>query len=881
MVFWALLLSAIFLVLGLSIGWTLWGEEIKKSKEKINELNKSYTVLKINTEKKSVAPQNTPLAEDVCKQKTEEIKTLRLRFKELQSSYTQKETLIKSINEELNGLKNYRSRFNTLENEFKQKIAGLRADQSEIDTLYKEIDSLKEFKTQYKAISNLYVDKEYAFKLKCEELDLLRPAYEELRQLLHNAKAEVEIGSQSLKTLNMLKEELYKLRNTSALKDFELDYILKEYQSIESLYTKLITDFEEKRATVDVLTEQLKEMANLGNEYQFLKERHEKQREDFVLVAKAYNSLQNQYFDRLAEFNKQTETVESLQTELESLKEFKKQNLYNQQLSEQKEAYIQKLNKEIASLSLIETRYNTLEQQFLQFAQSPRVFNSNNQASNYLYNMSEAERLSFFGEGGHIHNVLSKNQEGEEEINFDEINKPINLDLINLLKTQSLYQPFKLGDRFDPINSDSSEGKQKVLMLGWEFPPVINGGLGIACHGLSKALAKYVDLCLILPKVENSFSVDQIELLGLNHFDFEDLLGNEDAALDFLQQYSVAIGMNPYQDSLLSGKKHKDLSMKGLFQLLSTGDLYGEEVIDKVVLFSKCVFSIAKKQDFDVIYAHDWMTYLAGIYLKEQTGKPLVLHVHATQFDRAGAEQGGWIYELEKEAFQKADLIIPVSHYTAGIIKEYYGVWEDKVFPVHNGVLDVAVFEKEKNFKEKLVLFLGRITDQKGPEVFLDVAMKVYESYENVRFVVAGTGDKMKKMIEGGAYRNIGHRLHFTGFLPKEKVHDILAMSDVYCMPSVSEPFGLSALEAAQFDVPIVISKQSGAAEVMESALTADFWDVDLMAKHIVDLLEDDKMAQQMVAKGKSDLKNLTWEKSAEKIARLFETKIEAVVQHQ
>jgi glycogen(starch) synthase len=293
-------------------------------------------------------------------------------------------------------------------------------------------------------------------------------------------------------------------------------------------------------------------------------------------------------------------------------------------------------------------------------------------------------------------------------------------------------------------------------------------------------------------------------------------------------------------------------------------------VISKVSEFAKYATRLAKGKEFDIIHCHDWMTFLAGIEIKSVTKKPLVLHVHSLEYDRAGPESQGWVYQLERWAMNYADIIIPVSQYTGSIAQNHYGVNPSKIFPVHNGADPVHVFYNKKDFPEKLILFLGRVTGQKGPQYFLDIAAKVIQHVPNVRFVMAGTGDQLKGLIETGAYKNIGTKFHFTGFLHKEKVHKLFAIADVYCMPSVSEPFGLSALEAAQFGIPCVISKQSGVSEVLFGALKADFWDVDKMASHIISLLQNDALREAVIKDAYNDLQMCTWEKAAQKVNEVY-----------
>ncbi|MBY0425829.1 MAG: glycosyltransferase family 4 protein [Cytophagales bacterium] len=217
-----------------------------------------------------------------------------------------------------------------------------------------------------------------------------------------------------------------------------------------------------------------------------------------------------------------------------------------------------------------------------------------------------------------------------------------------------------------------------------------------------------------------------------------------------------------------------------------------------------------------------------------------------------------------------ANAIIPVSAFTGQILQEYYGVAESKIYPVHNGVDATIPYKKPKKSDDKLVMYLGRLTSQKGPEYFLDMAEKVIEKVPNVRFVMAGTGDKFRELIDTRAEKKLGNKFHFTGFLNSQKVKELFSIADVYCMPSVSEPFGLSALEAAQFGIPCVISKQSGVAEVLKSALTADFWDVYKMADNIISLLTNDELYQSVVDNGYQDLKKLTWNESAKNVLDVY-----------
>jgi glycosyltransferase involved in cell wall biosynthesis len=421
----------------------------------------------------------------------------------------------------------------------------------------------------------------------------------------------------------------------------------------------------------------------------------------------------------------------------------------------------------------------------------------------------------------------------------------------------------------------------RVLKLGWEFPPLINGGLGIACLGLSQALSKHVDLRVIVPRAAPDADFEGFQLTGLNNLRVEDLQTVEGKYRyeSFAQIDRVPIHLDPYDSDETTVERVRmepggeilfSQTTRNQLEQFKMGELYGADLATKVIEFSKIAAKLALQSDFDVVHAHDWMTFLAGVEVKKATGKPLVLHVHASQYDRAGADARGWIYDLEKYGMEQADIVIPVSRYTGQICSGHYGIDPAKIRPVHNGAEPVKVFSTKKKFPEKLVLFLGRLTAQKGPEFFLEIASKVLEQNKNVRFVMAGTGERLKPLIESGAFRGLGGYFHFTGFLNKEKVNELLSMTDIYCMPSVSEPFGLSALEAAQFGIPAVISKQSGVAEVLKGALKADFWDVELMAKHIIDLLTDDELRERVVEQAALDMAAATWDAAAETVVEIY-----------
>jgi glycogen synthase len=357
----------------------------------------------------------------------------------------------------------------------------------------------------------------------------------------------------------------------------------------------------------------------------------------------------------------------------------------------------------------------------------------------------------------------------------------------------------------------------KILMLGWEFPPVINGGLGVACHDLCIALSKHARVTMVIPKTYPEFTIENLELIGLNTIDAK-TLRNISYQQDYKQLeevHYVPSRLNPYYNQAPSAGNLPEIKSKYLTpveidgqtaEVFTIEDLYGGDVIEKVTVFGKLTANLASKLDFDIIHAHDWMTMAAGMEIKARTGKPLVMHIHSLEVDRGGESSKGWVYQMEKRGMEYADLLMPVSNFTANVIHQHYGIGKHKIFPVHNGIRPVKAFKREKPFKEKVVLFVGRLTRQKGPEYFLEIASRVLEVRQDVRFVMAGTGDAFHRLLDKSSYRHLGNRFHLTGFLNLEKVHEMLSIADVYCMPSVSEPFGLSAVEAAQFGIPVVIS---------------------------------------------------------------------------
>lgn len=422
--------------------------------------------------------------------------------------------------------------------------------------------------------------------------------------------------------------------------------------------------------------------------------------------------------------------------------------------------------------------------------------------------------------------------------------------------------------------------KIKVLMLGWEFPPVLTGGLGTACYGLVKALSKYADVQLIIPQADPHQRIDNVRIKGLNYYGIN---GEQpvDVPQNPLEEYArvqrVVAGFdNPYPVGIGFAEEAKALTApEAIRALYSTSEPYGSNIMQKVATYAEVVSKMALEMDFDVVHAHDWITYPAAVKIKELTGKPLVVHVHSLETDRVGEKaKGDWnrVFEVEKIGMMKADRVIPVSRYTQECAMEHYGIAEAKFFPVHNAIDPVETMRIPNMSGEKLVLFLGRVTFQKGPEFMVETAWKLLQVYPNVMFFVAGVGDMLDVLKQKVLERRIDHKFVFAGFLSKTNVRKILAQADVYFMPSVSEPFGLSALEAAQFDVPCVISSQSGVSEVLPNALKADYWDTEKFANYIYGLLNYKGIRDDMVLKTRKDIAQLSWDDSAQDVIEVYQT---------
>lgn len=481
----------------------------------------------------------------------------------------------------------------------------------------------------------------------------------------------------------------------------------------------------------------------------------------------------------------------------------------------------------------------------------------------------------------------------------------------------------------------------RIFMLGWEFPPFLAGGLGTACHGLTKGLVHHGhEVLFVLPQAVPAGLQTHVQLLGPHTLKARaaqirqraaagasaptpvgviDVPGETRAPSGWTpmpasaNQAEIPVTSHPYPgvdlgDTLTKvvnrlhaaagreaangggatrADRYAALRSSSAAELASAMDEvlgsldemgardggYGGDLFGDAQRYAGLVAALGVHERFDVIHAHDWLAYPAGLTLRALTGKPLVCHIHATEFDRSGEHINRQVYEIERAGMNGADRVIAVSRLTKSIVHRRYGVAENKIDVVYNGVdQDSAqpaqgmAIERD----EKIVLFLGRITMQKGPEYFIRAAKRVLEKFEKVKFVVAGSGDMAVKMIEEAAALGIGHKVLFTGFLRGRDVDRVFRMADCYVMPSVSEPFGIAPLEAMRNDVPVIVSKQSGVSEILTHCLKVDFWDTDEMANKIVAVLRYPPLGATLTEHGRFELRGINWNGAAEKCVKSY-----------
>lgn len=433
-----------------------------------------------------------------------------------------------------------------------------------------------------------------------------------------------------------------------------------------------------------------------------------------------------------------------------------------------------------------------------------------------------------------------------------------------------------------------------VLMFGWEFPPHISGGLGTACYGLTKSLIQQkVNILFVVPK---SHGDEEVALIDAGEIIIGDTTTHPTAHLvskhgshhAWMKKIKTDVHLSPYfspgqtlRHTLEQWNYTDDPPAVEWVQDQATGKKgrryhftgnYGHHLMDEVGHYAEVAYEIAHRGDFDVIHAHDWLTFPAGIAAKDVSHKPLILHVHATEFDRAGENVDKRVYDIEKNGMEKADRIVAVSQWTKQVIHHRYHIPLNKITVVHNGVMPKSKmsFDKLPLLSSHVVTFLGRITHQKGPHYFIRAAKLVLRKFLDTHFIMAGSGDLMVPMIETVAKMRMSSHFHFTGFLKGDQVDRVWAISSVYVMPSVSEPFGIAPLEAIQSDVPVIISNQSGVAEVIPHAIKVDFWNTEALADAICHVLEHDSLSNTLKTMGRRELDKISWDRAARKIKKVY-----------
>lgn len=454
----------------------------------------------------------------------------------------------------------------------------------------------------------------------------------------------------------------------------------------------------------------------------------------------------------------------------------------------------------------------------------------------------------------------------------------------------------------------------KVLMFGWEFPPHISGGLGTACYGLTHALLKSgTRIRFVVPTLPEGdyrrqrflvnasavpFTEGQAGINALPEGRLPSRTKKHTSTFTVVERHNMTImevpaAIRPYRDTgervamlrtesqaehvserdrSSSTPRSQEPSLEDDDALFMFTGTYGDDLMTEVDRYAEVAGIIAGKYAFDIIHVHDWMTFPAGIAAKEKSGKPLVVHVHSTEFDRAGSHINEHVSRIEKAGLSKADRIIAVSRWTRKILVDKYLVPEGKISVVHNGVLprEQPAPYSFPDIASHFVTFLGRITHQKGPWFFVEAARKVLGEFPEAHFIVAGAGDLLPQTIERVAQLNMSASFHFTGFLSPEQVDQLWSLTDVYVMPSVSEPFGIAPLEAIQGGVPVILSKQSGVSEVMPHAIKVDFWDVDALAGAICSVLRYESLSRVLQRNSKKHIHHLTWDKAAADVKAVY-----------
>lgn len=429
----------------------------------------------------------------------------------------------------------------------------------------------------------------------------------------------------------------------------------------------------------------------------------------------------------------------------------------------------------------------------------------------------------------------------------------------------------------------------KILMLGWEFPPILSGGLGQACYGLASALSSRVELTVILPKRHPEAKLKAGQVIGLNQIEYEDEYEKKiektyeefttikyvDASFDLypIAERKKKITETHQRVLYLETQIKKPSTLKDLFNEES---IYGPNIMEKVDAYAKVVTDLAKDIKFDIVHAHDWITLPAAMKIKETYNKPFIAHIHSLETDRTGEGSKNKIFEIEQKGMEAASFVFAVSNYTRSCIQRNYKISLDKLITIHNGIdqfcnPEVPAKPEKDEDSIKKILFLGRITRQKGPGFLVETAIHLLKKHQKVKFVIAGIGDRLRETMMYAKNRDVLQYFEFVGFLDKQKVIELMADSDVYFMPSVSEPFGLAALEAAQVGLPVVASKQAGVNEVLPEILKANFWDTATFANYLYALLNYKGLNKEISKLTAKAVPALSWTKAAEDICFFYE----------
>lgn len=444
----------------------------------------------------------------------------------------------------------------------------------------------------------------------------------------------------------------------------------------------------------------------------------------------------------------------------------------------------------------------------------------------------------------------------------------------------------------------------KILMFTWEFPPLISGGLGMACYGMVKALlSQGIKIDLVLPtrelvyfplreesdadtlpavfldqKMHKEFTTRSFSTIQ-ERLDYIGITAHPESyfRLNEIRQYAVSVRRKYWLSEVVTNEERE------LWDEMTSNLIGEEDLMRKVQEYTLRADRFAKALEYDLIHAHDWLTYPSGMLAKQLSRKPLIVHIHATEFDRAGGPGDERVHKIEHAGMTYADKVIAVSKYTAQMIMSRYRIDTGKIRIIHNAftVPEEAVNRKERIFRGPTILFLGRITLQKGPDYYLEIADKVLKVHPEARFIIAGTGDMSRQVLRRSASLRLKNRFLFTGFLNRKQVERILQAADIYVLPSVSEPFGISPLEAMAFGITSIISKQSGVAEVVHHAFKIDYWDIDLWAETICHLIENREKCAKIGIEGMREVHRIQWDEAAEKIRHLYSSTLAEFIRRQ